>query len=155
MKRALPIAAVLSVALLLQPLTAEAVGKPADQIRWRQSVFQVFAWNMGRIKANLEGTYNKDDVAQAAANLAALANGGLGSLFAPGTEQGKGWKNTEAKPELFKDKEGVGKAAKALSIATTELAKAAAAGDQIGVDEQFGKVGQACKGCHDKYRVEN
>ena len=36
----------------------QVVGKAEDQIRWRQSAYQTMAWNMARIKANVEGTYN-------------------------------------------------------------------------------------------------
>ena len=155
MKPTLPLLAIVSAALLAPSLSAHAIGKPEDNIRWRQSVFHTMAWNMGRIKANLEGTYDAKDVAQAAATLSAIANGGLGSLFVPGTEQGKGWKATRVKAALFTDKEGVAKAARALAPATADLSKAAAAGDQLAVDELFGKVGSACKGCHEKFRTED
>jgi cytochrome c556 len=134
---------------------AQSIGKPADQIRWRQSMYQSQEWNMGRIKANLMGTYNKDQVIQAANMIQAIANSGMGILFQPGTKKGKGWKETEVKPELFTDKEGVGKVAKAYIEAANEMAKVAATGDAAAVKVQFGKLGETCKGCHDKYRQED
>jgi cytochrome c556 len=133
---------------------AQSIGKPEDQIRWRQSAYHTIAWNMGRIKANLDGTYNKDQVIQAANVIQALANSGMGVLYAPGTDKGKGWKDTRAKAELFTDKEGVGKVAMAFNKEANEMAKVAAAGDAAAVKEQFGKLGGACKGCHDKFRAE-
>jgi cytochrome c556 len=133
---------------------AQSIGKPEDQIRWRQSAYHTIAWNMGRIKANLDGTYNKDQVVQAANVIQALANSGMGVLYAPGTDKGKGWKDTRAKAELFTDKEGVGKVAMAFNKEANEMAKVAAAGDAAAVKEQFGKLGGACKGCHDKFRAE-
>ncbi len=134
---------------------AQAIGKPEDQIRWRQSVMQTLGWSMGRIKANLDGTYNKDQVVQAANTIQAIANSGMGILYQPGTEKGKGWKETRVKSELFTDKEGVGKVAKPYVEAANEMAKVAASGDAAAVKAQFGKLGETCKGCHDKFRQED
>src|SRR5258706_12070442 len=77
---------------------AQQAPKPETLIKWRQSVFQVVGWNSGRIKAATEGQYNKDEVIKAANTIAAIANSGLGTLFASGTETGKGWHETAAKP---------------------------------------------------------
>ena len=93
---------------------ALAQAKPEDLIRWRQSAYQTMAWNMGRIKANLEGSYNKDQVAQAANVIQALANSGMGALYAAGTDKGKGWHDTRVKPEFFKEGDKV----KELAVAT-------------------------------------
>lgn len=147
----------LVVALTAVALSSGALAqvKPEQQIKWRQSVMQVQGWSMARIKANIEGTYNKDQVVQAANILQATANGGLGSLFPAGTEKGKGWHDTEAKPEMFTDGDKVKEVAGAFNKEANELAKVAASGDAAAVKAQFGKVGQACKGCHDKFRVED
>ena len=134
---------------------AQSIGKPEDQIRWRQSAYHTMAWNMGRIKANIDGTYNKDQVIQAANAIQAIANSGMGVLFQPGTDKGKGWKETRVKGELFTDKEGVGKVAKPYMEAANEMAKVAAAGDIAAIKTQFGKLGETCKGCHDKFRKED
>ena len=49
--------------------------KPEDQIRWRQSAYQVLNWNMERLKANLAAPqYNKDEGIKAANTIAAIAN---------------------------------------------------------------------------------
>lgn len=126
--------------------------KPEDAITVRQSGYRFMAWNMGRIKMNLEGQYNKDEVIQAANVIQATANSGMGKLFVPGSDKGKGWHETHVKPELFTDKEGVGKVAKAYVEAANEMAKVAATGDAVAVKVAFGKLGESCKGCHDNYR---
>ena len=133
---------------------AQSIGKPEDQIRWRQSAYHTMAWSVQRIKANVEGTYNKDQVVEAANVIQAIANSKMGALYQPGTDKGKGWKDTRAKAEFFTDKEGVGKVAMAFNKEANEMAKVAAAGDAAAVKEQFGKLGGACKGCHDKFRAE-
>jgi cytochrome c556 len=112
------------------------------------------AWNMGRIKANLEGSFNKDQVAQAANVIQAIANSGMGALYGAGTEKARGWDPTHAKPELFTDKEGVGKVAMAFNKEANEMAKVAAGGDAAAVKAQFGKLGESCKACHEKFRKD-
>ena len=129
--------------------------KVEDAITFRQSGYKFMAWNMGRIKANIEGQFNKDEVIQAANVVQATANSGMGKLFVPGSDKGKGWHETRVKPELFTDKEGVGKVAKAFNEAANEMAKVAATGDAAAVKTQFGKLGETCKACHDKFRKED
>jgi cytochrome c556 len=133
-------------------LAQQAPPKPETLIKWRQSAFQVVAWNNGRIKSNLEGQFQKDEVARAAATIAAIANSGLGSLFAPGTEQGKGWHDTSAKAELFKDGKRAAELFGNFNKEANELSRVAALGDPAAVKEQFGKLGKTCKACHDDFK---
>ena len=135
---------------------AQVIGKPEDQIRWRQSAYQTMAWNMGRIKANVEGTYNKDQVVQAANVIQAIATSGMGALYKPNTNSGKGWRETNVKPEFFKpeSKDEIGKLAGAYIKEAKEMAAVAANGDTAAVKAQFGKLGESCKACHDKFRKE-
>lgn len=143
--------ALLSVSFVSGSAVAQV--KPEDAIKWRQSGYAFMAWNMARIKANVNGTYNKDEVIKAANAIQAIANSGMGALYLPGTDKGKGWKDTRVKPELFTDKEGVGKVATNFVQQANEMAKVAAAGDAAAAKAQFGKLGESCKGCHDKFRV--
>jgi cytochrome c556 len=132
---------------------AQQAPKPEQLIKWRQSAYQVIAWNAGRVKASVDGTYNKDEVIKASNTLAAVANSGLGSLFAPGTETGKGWRDTNAKPALFTDAR-VGELSANFVKEANELAKVAQTGDQAAVKEQHAKLSRTCKACHDDYRVQ-
>jgi len=134
----------------------QVIGKAEDQIRWRQSAYQTMAWNMGRIKANVEGTYNKDQVVQAANVIQAIATSGMGALYQPDTNSGKGWRETNVKPEFFKpeSKDEIGKLAGAYIKEAKEMATVAANGDASAVKTQFGKLGESCKACHDKFRKE-
>ncbi len=134
--------------------TAQQAPKPEQLIKWRQSAYQVLAWNTGRVKANVDGTYNKEEVIRAANTIAALANSGLGSLYAPGTETGKGWRDTVVKPELFTDKKA-GEVAGAFNKEANELARLAQAGDVAAVKTQLGKLQGTCKACHDDYRKKD
>jgi cytochrome c556 len=133
---------------------ASAQVKPEDAIKWRQSAYATMGWSMARIKMNVEGTYNKDDVLKAATVIQAIANSGMGSLYLPGTDKGKGWEDTRVKPEFFTNKDGVGKVAMAFNKEANEMAKVAASGDAAAVKEQFGKLGGTCKGCHDDFKMK-
>jgi cytochrome c556 len=154
MKASKPLIIALALAVSDAALAQQAP-RPENLIKWRQSVYQVLAWNSGRIKANVEGQYNHDEVVKAANVIAALANSGLGALYAPGTEQGKGWHETAAKPELFKNGARVGELAGNFTREANELAKVAASGDAATVKTQFGKLGQTCKACHDDFKSKD
>lgn len=143
--------AALVLASLAGTATAQQAVKPEDAIKIRKSAMSFMSWNMSRIKANIDGSYNKDEVAAAANVVAATANSGVYTLFAPGTDKEIGNEKTRAKPEMLQDdkrKEAVA----ALIREANELAKVAAAGDAAAVKAQFGKTGGACKSCHDDFR---
>lgn len=144
----------LATLLAVQSAQAQQAPKPEQLIKWRQSAYQVIAWNTGRVKANVDGTYNKEDVIKAANAIAALANSGLGALYAPGTETGKGWKETAVKPELFTDKKA-GEVAAAFNKEANELARVAALGDVAQIKTQLGKLQGTCKACHDDFRKKD
>jgi len=136
------------------PALAQQGPKPENLIKWRQSAFQVVAWNTGRIKTSLDGSYNKEEVQRAATSIAAIANGGLAALFAPGTEQGKGWHDTSAKQELFKDPKKFADLNAAFAKEASELASLSAGGDVNAVKAQFGKLQRTCKSCHDDFKAK-
>ena len=130
--------------------------KSANLIKYRQAGYTFMAWNMGKIKAQLEHpeSFDKAQVAAAANAIAGVANSGMGALFPAGTEKGKGFKPTEVKPEFFKQPEEAKKVAMTFNGAANDLAKIAAAGDMAAIQTAFGKLGQSCKGCHDKFHVK-
>lgn len=132
---------------------AQANLKPADAITYRQSGYTFMAWNMGRIRSNVEGEFNRDEVVKAATVIQAIANSGMGALYLPGTDTGRGWEPTRAKPELFSDGAGVAKVAVNFTRAANELAAISASGTPAEVKAAFGKLGGTCKACHDSYRA--
>ncbi|WP_415034175.1 c-type cytochrome [Azonexus sp.] len=145
---------ILTALLATSALSAQAQVKPEDAIKWRQSAYATMSWSMARIDANLQGKYDKEDVLKAATVLQAIANSGMGALYVPGSDKGKGWVDTRVKPALFTDGPKVGKIAGDFNKAANELAKAAAAGDAGAVKTSFEAVGGTCKSCHDDYRTK-
>lgn len=134
--------------------TASAQVKPEDQIKFRQAGYSFMSWNMGKIKANVEGEFNAQQVQAAANAIAAIAGSGMGALYGPGTDKDIGDRKTRAKPELFQNMEDVGKLAMDFNAAAANLAQAAASGDKAAVQKAFGETGASCKACHDKYRAD-
>lgn len=150
------LAAIIAITAAGAAVAAEV--KPEYLVKVRQSGYTFMAWNMGKIKAQVvenKVPFNKDEVANAANAIAALANSGMGALYAVGTEKATGWHETKALPEIFTDKEGVKKVAIAFNKEANELAKVAATGDAAAIKAQYGKVGEACKSCHDKFKAKD
>lgn len=146
------ITSVLALALALTAVSAQANLKPNEAIKYRQSGYAFMAWNMGRIRSNVEGEFKRDEVVKAATAIQAIANSGMGALYLPGTDKGKGWEITRAKPEIFSDGEGVAKVAIEFNQAANALAAVSAEGSPAEVKAAFGKLSGTCKACHDKYR---
>jgi cytochrome c556 len=148
------IAAALAALALSISTTAIAQVSAEDMIKYRQSGYTFMAWNMGVIKSQVEGSdYNADRVKAAANVIAAVANSGMGALFAPGTDQGTGWKPTRLKSEFFQEQDKVREIAVNFVQQANKLQEVAASGDRAAVASQFGEVGKACKACHDNYRA--
>jgi cytochrome c556 len=144
---------IVTVALSSSALAADL--KPAEQIEMRQAGYSFMGWNMGKIKANLDGTFDAKQVAASANVIAAIANSGMGALFGPGTEKDIGDVHTRVKPEFFESMPEVGKLAGNFVAAADNLAKVAATGDATAVKTAFGDVGKSCKACHDKFRAKD
>ncbi|NML25576.1 c-type cytochrome [Zoogloea dura] len=136
---------------------ASAQAKPEDQIKFRKAGYAFMSWNMGKIKQQVidnPGSFNKDQVLAAANVIAATANSGMGALYGPGTDKDVGGQKTRVKPEFFQQPDEVRKLALAFIKEANELQKVAATGDAAAIKTQFGKTGESCKACHDKFRKD-
>jgi cytochrome c556 len=135
---------------------AQQPPKPENLIKWRQSAFQVVAWNSGRIKSSLDSGYDKTQVLRSATAIAAIANAGLGSLFAAGTESGKGWHDTTVKGDAFTNPAKFAELGGEFAKESNELVRlVSSGGDAAAVKDQFGKLQKTCKSCHDDFRNTN
>ncbi len=143
----------LTLALIASGAMAQQAPKPEAQIKWRQSAFQLIAWNSGRIKATIDGQYDKEQALKAAKVISALANGGLASLFPSNTDKGVGWHETAVNPQFVGDAYRFGQLAKNLGTESAELVKVIETGELAAVKTQYGKLTRTCKTCHDDYRV--
>jgi len=155
-RKSLPLVALAAVVVAAGTAFAQQAPKPENLIKWRQSAFQVIAWNSGRVKSSLDSGYNKEQVLKASTAIAAIANSGLGSLFAAGTETGKGWHDTTVKPELFTNTAKFAELGADFGKESNELVRVVSSGgDAAAVKDQFGKLQKTCKSCHDDFRNSN
>lgn len=148
-----------TAAMLVATSVAAQQLKPEEMIQTRQAGYKTMGWNMGKIKAQVEAPADKFDktlTANAAQVIKAVANSGMGALYAPGTDKAIGDVKTRVKPELFDpaNKEELGKIAGNFVQQANKLAEVAAGGDQKAIQVQFGEMGKACKACHDKFRID-
>jgi len=131
--------------------------KPDDRIKARQAAFTVIAANIGKIKTNLDGEYNKDDVLKSIAVIQSLAHTNVASWFPAGTDKGIGFRETQVKAELFDpaNAKKVDEASRNFDEQANQFAIVAELGDKNAVQGQFGKLRSTCKGCHDNFRVDS
>ncbi|HEY8614641.1 cytochrome c [Phenylobacterium sp.] len=99
-----------------------------------------------------KGSPDKAVVAQSAGQLKTLA-GQMPTWFPRGSGQ-EARPKSEAKANIWTDAAGFNAASSNLQVQVAKLQQLAAAGDIEGVKAQVRPTGGACKGCHDKYRVQ-
>lgn len=151
------LAGALAVVVAGASLSAQAAVSPEEQIKLRKAGYSYMSWNMGKIKGQVidqSVAYNQQQILAAANTLDAIANSGMGALYGPGTDKQVGAEKTRVKPEMFENFDDVAKISGELSQATAQLVAAANADDQAALRTAFVAVGQSCKACHDKYRMD-
>lgn len=147
--------AALTLALAVAGNAAAEELSPEEQILTRQAGYSFMSWNMGKIKANLEGDFSQQQVAAAANAIAGIANSGMGALYGPGTDKDIGDVKTRVKPALFTEQEKVGEVARNFIQAANNMAEVAAMAEGKGdVKDAFMELGESCKACHKEFRKD-
>jgi cytochrome c556 len=140
--------------LLLAPAALSAPPGPAAVAKYRHTLMEAVGEHMAMMSMLVKGeTDRKQDMvahAEAIADLSKIA----GDLFPEGTGPGPGVE-TDAKPEIWKDKEKFVAAMKHWQTEADELVAVARKGDLEAFKTQFSEVGKACGACHDNYRVKD
>jgi cytochrome c556 len=140
------------IIILLATILFAAVGSALAQdnpIKERQALMEKNGEATKLVSAMLKGETPYDAAA------AAEAMTGIGgsvdkfvTLFPEGSAAG-----SDAKPEIWEDKADFDAKAEAVKQATVKAAEAAPGG-MDSFQAAFADVGQGCKGCHEKYRVD-
>lgn len=144
--------AALGVVLAAGTATAEEDKAIQAAIKARQSLMQLYAYNLGVLGAMAKGEidYNATGAQAAADNLVAVNGLKMGAVWLPESDNFSA-KNTRALPELWEN--GPDVAAKAKDLRESLVAMQAAAG--TGADPMkaaLGDVGKSCGACHKAYR---
>lgn len=147
-------AAALALALVTPAIAQQQGPSKAEQmIKYRQAGFGWLAYNIGPIGAMAKGTipFDAKVVERNAATMAAIAPRLLEG-FPEGSGSGA---RTEARPEIWTDMADFRAKMGDLERATADLAVASRSGDMKVIGPALGKVGGACKSCHDKFKKKD
>lgn len=150
MKKITRIAVVVSASLLTLPALAQ-FAKPEQAIKYRKSAMSLMNTHMGRLGAMVSGRTPFDP--KVAADNAALVET-MSKLpwaaFGEDTDFG----NTNAKPEIWKEKAKFKQSSEAMMTEASKLAAAAKTGNLDSLKAAFGPAAKSCKACHDAFAKE-
>lgn len=142
------VGAALASGLLASLPAAAQFQKPADAIKYRQSVFTVMNNHAGRLHAMVQNRV-PFDAATAAANAEIIAM--MSKLpyagFIDGTAEG-----TKAKPVIWSQRAKFDAAARTMQDDAAKLSAAAKTGDLAQIRTAFGALAASCNACHDDFR---
>ena len=131
---------------------AFAHGKPDDAIDYRMGLMSVIGWNFGPLGAMVKGKtpFDAADFAKHANRVANLSDQIIEG-FPKGSDQG----HTSAKADIWTNWDDFQSKARDLDTQAKLLAEVAKANDEAKDKEQFKKVAEACKACHEKYKKKD
>jgi cytochrome c556 len=138
---------------LLITISATAADRPADVVKYRQSVMKAMGAHMTAMSLVVKKQVS--DRTQLAAHAAAIRDfsGGLPRFFPRGTGSDK--TKTAAKNEIWQRFPEFEAGFVKLQRESNALAEAAKRGDANAFDAQFEKVANACAACHRDFRVKD
>jgi cytochrome c556 len=142
---------VVAGATVLGLATGAALAGPADDaIKARQGCMKAHGASMKVIVPMIKGAAAYDSAAvQATLDNEGPACAGWSDWWGPDTQMGETVK-THAKPEIWSDPKGFEEAG-GKWYAAYQAVKATT--DEAGLKAAFPALGQACQGCHEKYRM--
>lgn len=139
--------------ILTAGLSAQIFAEPSaeDAYKYRESIMTSLKGHAGAISMQTRGLAGDprhiSSHAQAIANLGAE----LGSVF----QEGSNIEGSEALPIIWEEPEKFAEAIAKAEKAMAALGAAASDNNVEAIGRAFRKVGEACKGCHDRYREEH
>lgn len=121
-----------------------------DQIKARQDQMKANGKAMGAMVAIMKGEAAYDPaIVKSSLDAMGAAYQAASSANAWAADAQTGTIETWAKPEVWSDPEGFAAAGKKMGDAMAALA---ATSDEAGFKAAFPALGQACQGCHEKFR---
>ena len=128
-----------------------AATAPADAIKYRKAVMDALAAHVGAFVMVNMGKVDHPDHLKAHITAVADLGAQVKDLFPVGSDTGK----TDALPLIWKEQTQFNEGVTKLEKSTAQLRDAVAANDKAGTTAAFKAVGEACKGCHDRYRKKD
>lgn len=140
------------VAIAASTIAFAANDAKEDAAEYRQSTYKMVGQHVGAMGAMMKGKvdFNVESFAKNAEAVAML------SQLAPNGFETEGLSDdTEAKEEIWKDKEAFNEKMSDFQTAAANLAEATKTGDEGKIKAAFGPLGKSCKGCHSDYREKD
>jgi len=139
--------------LLLASAAEAQQSRGEAAVEYRQSLYEVLAWNFGPMGAMAQGKtpYNAAEFSRRAERVAMIAP--LLTEAFPAESQSV--KDTHLKPEAWTNRADFDAKLKDLIDRSAALAAVAKGGDFEKSKAAFFETANACKSCHDKYKVKD
>jgi cytochrome c556 len=146
-RRVTALSLLLAAAALPPGLAADPV---EDAVDFRQGVMNVFSWNLTRMGSMVKGETPFDAAAFKgyATDLAAASGMDVMQGFPDDSVSDE----SDAKDEIWLNRDDFDAKYKALKEAAAKLSQVAAGGDEGAMREQFKETAGACKACHKEYK---
>ena len=146
------LAATTAAALFAAMPASAQFQKPEDAVKYRQSAMVVMGNHFGRLGAMAQGRVPFDG-AVAAANAEVVST--MSRLpFAGFVDGTAGTVKGGAAPSIWTDRAKFDEGAKKMQDEVAKLLVAAKGNNLDQLKAAFGPAGQACKGCHDNFRIQ-
>jgi cytochrome c556 len=129
-------------------IAASADTAPADAIKYRKAVMEGLAAHVTAFLLVNAGKVEHQDHLKAHASALADLGTQVKVLFPAGTDVG----DTEALPLIWQEQEKFMQLVSKLETSSGQIRDAVAANNKAGAMAAFKSMGEACKGCHDRYR---
>lgn len=143
----------LSAAVLAASLVATSIAVASDSPQHQRHELMEGVGDAAKVVGGMLRGQTEYDAAAVMESLQTWddASAKFGDLFPAGSETGEG---TEAAPAIWEDRDGFNAALKDWADAVDAAIAAAPATLEEG-KPVLGPIFQACKGCHDNYRIED
>ena len=124
---------------------------PEDAYDYRRSVMKSLGSHTHAFFLIFSGKVDQPTQMSTHANAISAIGAEISTLFPAGSNVD----NSSALPLIWEEPEQFSEVAQNAKIATAGLAAAVASGDRQAVAQGFRALGNACKGCHDRYREDD
>ena len=124
---------------------------PEDALDYRKAVMTSLRGHIGAASMIARGLVDNDG--HLVGHARGLANGAreMERIFQEGSDVGE----SEALPLIWEEPEAFAEAVSKMQEAAAAFVAAAESGDSEAIGAAFRNVGMSCRGCHDRYRVED
>ena len=141
--------AALIMAAAAVPVVAQQM-KAENQVKYRRAAYQLMNLNFASLDAMTSDKkpYSREEAVRNADFGAMLSTVPKG-FFGEGTE-----KDTKAKPEIWSHRADFDARMDKMTGEAAKLPAVARSGDVAALKKQVQDLGEACKACHDEYRVK-